>query len=132
MRTTARRVLRASFKEHLLSELKDFLINSTLFKYICQVLAPNLGQRSSGGDRGVRSANRYTVEMEQRDLSDGDFSRLVEEVKDSLVLPKESPINQFFLCPIGLVGAGKTTVLTPLAKELSLVSISGDEIRKLL
>ena len=36
------------------------------------------------------------------------------------------------LCPVGLIGSGKTTVLKPLAKKLGLVRISTDEIRKML
>lgn len=41
----------------------------------------------------------------------------------------ESP--RIFLCPIGQVGAGKTTVIKPLAKELNLLRVSTDEFRKL-
>ncbi len=48
-----------------------------------------------------------------------------------IVLPTEKPSKQYLLCPIGLVGAGKTTVVKPLSEMLSLVRISGDEIRKL-
>ncbi len=40
--------------------------------------------------------------------------------------------KQFILCPVGIVGAGKTTVMKPLSERLSLVRISGDEIRKIL
>ena len=48
-----------------------------------------------------------------------------------IVVPAQKPSKQYLLCPIGLVGAGKTTVVKPLAEKLSLVRISGDEIRKL-
>ncbi len=40
--------------------------------------------------------------------------------------------RQFFLCPVGLVGAGKTTVIKPLSERLSLVRISHDEVRQML
>ncbi|MDE1944098.1 MAG: hypothetical protein KGH97_01205 [Patescibacteria group bacterium] len=40
--------------------------------------------------------------------------------------------RQVFLAPVGRVGAGKTTVVKPLAERLGLVRISSDEIRKLL
>ncbi len=42
------------------------------------------------------------------------------------------PQKQFFLCPVGLVGAGKSTVLVPLVKEFELVRVSTDEVRKIL
>lgn len=58
-----------------------------------------------------------------------------QTVKDAylrqIVVPKHKPTKQYLLCPIGLVGAGKTTVVKPLSEKLSLVRISGDEIRKL-
>lgn len=50
----------------------------------------------------------------------------------SLEIPSVKPTPQFFLCPVGLVGAGKTTVMRPLTKELGLVRISTDELRRLL
>ena len=60
----------------------------------------------------------------------------IEEVKkrfkSSLLIPREKPARQFFLCPIGLVGAGKTTVMKPLCEQLGLLRISNDEFRKLL
>ena len=60
------------------------------------------------------------------------FQEIVEEYKKSIVIPDEKPKHQFFLCTVGLVGAGKTTVIKPLASRLSLIRISGDEIRKIL
>lgn len=60
----------------------------------------------------------------------------IEEVKErfeqSLVIPSESPKRQFFLCPVGLVGSGKTTVMKPLCEKLGLLRISNDEFRKIL
>ena len=57
---------------------------------------------------------------------------VASQYENDLVIPDHKPKNQFILCPVGLVGAGKTTVLKPLSEKLSLVIISGDEIRKLL
>lgn len=49
-----------------------------------------------------------------------------------LDIPSEKPIPQFYVVPVGLVGAGKTTVLSPLCKRLHLLRVSGDEIRKVI
>lgn len=56
----------------------------------------------------------------------------MDEYERSLEIPSNLPKKQCILCPVGIVGAGKTTVLRPLAKKLGLVRISGDEIRKVL
>ncbi|MFH1129375.1 MAG: AAA family ATPase [Patescibacteria group bacterium] len=55
--------------------------------------------------------------------------RITSLYESTLEIPKNKPKNQFVLCPIGLVGAGKTTVISPLSKKLSLLRISTDEIR---
>lgn len=39
---------------------------------------------------------------------------------------------QVLICPIGLVGAGKSTVVIPLSKILRIPRVSADEIRKVL
>ena len=49
--------------------------------------------------------------------------------KESLEIPTIKSSKQLFFCPVGLVGAGKTTVTRPIAKRLRL---SSDELRKLL
>lgn len=54
------------------------------------------------------------------------------EYEKSLSVPSVKPKHQFVLCPIGLVGSGKTTVVKPLAEKLSLIRISGDEIRHIM
>lgn len=56
----------------------------------------------------------------------------MSEYEDSLTIPPQPVRKQFILCPVGIVGAGKTTVLKPMSEKLSLVRISGDEIRKSL
>ncbi len=57
---------------------------------------------------------------------------IIEAYRPQIKVPEHKPEKQFFLCPVGLVGSGKTTVLKPLAEKLNLVRISGDEIRQLL
>ena len=64
--------------------------------------------------------------------SDKIISEIVEIYKPQIKIPKIKPEKQFFLCPVGLIGSGKTTVLNLLSERLSLVKISGDEIRKIL
>lgn len=54
------------------------------------------------------------------------------EFENSVVIPLEKPKEQFFFCPVGLVGAGKTTVTKPISEKLNLVRLSSDELRKLL
>lgn len=65
------------------------------------------------------------------DVNESDFGKIVDEYQKSVDVPN-SKGRQFLLCPVGLVGAGKTTVLKPLAEKLGLVRISTDEIRKYL
>lgn len=67
-------------------------------------------------------------------LNKEDLLRVRQEYQKRLVLPPNDkvPAKQFFFCPVGLVGAGKTTVVKPLSEILSLVRISSDEIRKIL
>ncbi len=44
----------------------------------------------------------------------------------------EKPAQQIFFCPVGLVGAGKTTIIKPISERLHLLRLSTDELRKLL
>ena len=60
------------------------------------------------------------------------IQEFTDKYENQIVAPNKKPRNQFILCPIGLVGAGKTTVVKPLSDKLGLVRISGDEIRELL
>lgn len=66
------------------------------------------------------------------DLDDAGFEKIKELYESQVVIPETKPAQQFFLCPIGLVGAGKSTVIVPLAAHFGLVRISTDEIRKML
>lgn len=52
------------------------------------------------------------------------------ELIDKPAAARQKP--QFALCIIGLVGAGKSTVLKKLSQLIPLVSESGDEVRKLI
>lgn len=63
-------------------------------------------------------------------LDDGSFREIVEEYLASLDRPTASP--KLILGVVGQVGAGKSTVMKPLAKRLNLVRISGDDIRMML
>ena len=67
-------------------------------------------------------------------LSGEDFLLIRKKYQKQLMLPPidKVPVKQFFLCPVGLVGAGKSTVMKPLSEMLSLVRVSSDEIRKIL
>lgn len=55
-----------------------------------------------------------------------------QEYKDRLFIPPVQPTRQCLVCPVGLIGSGKTTVITPIAQELNLVRVSTDEYRILL
>ncbi len=66
------------------------------------------------------------------DITDEDIVEIRETYRKTLEIPPLTNLPQFFLCTVGLVGAGKTTVVEPLAKKLSLVRISSDDVRKIL
>lgn len=54
------------------------------------------------------------------------------EYESSLIIPKNKPHRQFILAAVGLVAAGKTTVIGPLTERLSLLRLSNDEVRRLM
>jgi hypothetical protein len=54
------------------------------------------------------------------------------EYERSLVLPSHKPASQWMLMPVGLIGSGKTTIVTTLAEHFGLIRLSTDEVRKLL
>lgn len=83
---------------------------------------------------------RLVVEADSRELMEEKIKDLrsligsdevAKEYEQTIAIPEQKG-KQFFLCPVGLVGAGKTTVLKPLAEKFGLVRISTDEIRKML
>lgn len=71
----------------------------------------------------------YTIRMSNLDSA---TQTVLEAFERTLEIPTQKPPRQFVLCPVGLIGAGKTTVMKPLSRRLSLMRISGDEIRKML
>ena len=54
------------------------------------------------------------------------------EYEKTLVFPPQPKRRLFVLCPVGLVGSGKSTLVKILAEKLSLVCVSGDDFRKIL
>jgi shikimate kinase len=60
----------------------------------------------------------------------------IEIIKDkylkNIVFPKNKPKKQLFFCPVGLIGAGKTSITRPISEKLSLVILSSDGLRKIL
>lgn len=70
--------------------------------------------------------------MDKNISNDKSIQREIQrEYEASFIFPRQKLKRQFLLCPVGLVGAGKTTVIKPLSKKLSLLRISTDEIRRL-
>lgn len=61
-----------------------------------------------------------------------DKEKIVKEYEKILEIPEDKSDRQIMICPIGVVGAGKTTIIKLLSRKLSLLRISSDEIRKLL
>lgn len=61
-----------------------------------------------------------------------DKEKIVQEYEKILKIPENKPKEQIMVCPVGVVGAGKTTVVKLLSESLSLLQISSDEIKKLL
>lgn len=67
-------------------------------------------------------------------MTDADVVAVRESYRGGLNVrsqPKSGAL-QIFVGTVGLVGAGKTTVIKPLAEKLSLVRISSDEVRKIM
>ena len=62
--------------------------------------------------------------------SDQELQEVLEATDQSLVIPERKRHPQLLLCPVGLVGAGKTPVVKSLSERLGLVRISNDEIRQ--
>ena len=54
------------------------------------------------------------------------------EFENQLLLPNIQSNTQFLICPVGYVGAGKTTVVSPVAKTLNILKVSSNELKKLL
>lgn len=65
-------------------------------------------------------------------LDDASLEAIQEDYEKTLFIPTKKYNFQVLLCPIGLVGSGKSTVIKKLCSKLELVRISGDEIRIIL
>ena len=74
----------------------------------------------------------WTKAQENKDLPDDKFEEIKSFYLSKIFIPENKPTMQIMLCPVGVVGAGKSTVVIPLAKKLNLVRVSTDEIRKIL
>lgn len=60
------------------------------------------------------------------------LQEIERDYRTSIEVPEQPREQQIFFCPVGLVGAGKTTVTKPVAERLGLVRVSSDEIREQL
>ena len=70
--------------------------------------------------------------MTERNLSKKVFNDILCNYAEEIALPAEKFPKQFFLCPVGLIGAGKSTVLEHLAKHISIIIVSTDDFRQKL
>jgi len=67
-----------------------------------------------------------------KNLPDIEMKKIISLYEKTLSIPRKKPKEQFLLCPIGLIGSGKTTTIKFLSRKLFLLRITSDEIRKLL
>ena len=65
-------------------------------------------------------------------MNQSEKNRIKNLYEKGLTIPRDKPERQILLCSIGLIGAGKTTVIEPLSKKLNLIRFCTDDIRKLL
>ena len=65
-------------------------------------------------------------------MTQGIAAKVISEYERKLHVPDIKPPIQYILCPVGLIGSGKTTVVTALCKELSLVRISSDDVGEII
>lgn len=69
---------------------------------------------------------------EGKDLPDEEIGALISAYEQKNPPPNVIPKKQWILCAVGLVGAGKTTVIKPISNALHLARVSNDDIRILL
>lgn len=81
-------------------------------------------------DEAIRRANQELADG--KDLPDSEIGAIVEEYERTIESVPTIYPKQWMICVVGLVGAGKTTVLKPLSTELGLTRISNDDIRRIL
>lgn len=67
-----------------------------------------------------------------KDVSQQDLKYFEDLYCSQINIPPKNNNKQEMICPVGCVGAGKSTVMKPLSERLGFVRISTDEIRLLL
>ncbi len=70
--------------------------------------------------------------VEGNDLPDAAIAEVFDAYERVIPLPKAPGVKPWILCVVGLVGAGKTTVVKPVSERLGLARVSSDELRVLL
>ncbi|OIO18783.1 MAG: hypothetical protein AUJ37_04750 [Candidatus Magasanikbacteria bacterium CG1_02_41_34] len=82
--------------------------------------------------------NTQAIETAQRqsstgnNLSEQDFLNIVKEYTASLSLKGQHDSLQFLICPVGMIGSGKTTTLKKINETIPFVCIRTDDMRALL
>lgn len=79
-----------------------------------------------------KANNPITESQEGFVVTDQMFQDIKDEFEATFLIPDKKPTHQYMLCPVGLVGAGKSTVIQALTEQLPVVTIRTDEIRMLL
>lgn len=79
-----------------------------------------------------RPVNDYSDCHSDMDLDDISYESIKGKYEKMLETPANKPSVQYLLCPVGLIGTGKSTVIGLLSKRLNLLRVSSDEIRELL
>lgn len=69
---------------------------------------------------------------ESKNLSDLELKKIVKQYEKNINVSKNKLAQQIVILPVGLIGAGKTTVIKPICDKLGLVRVSADEIRYIL
>ncbi len=54
------------------------------------------------------------------------------EFRSQILIPKNKPLRQFFFCPTGYIGSGKTTITKMVSEKFNLIRISNDDLRFIL
>jgi len=67
-----------------------------------------------------------------QEVTDENFAHIVAAYAQEIPVPKETFKKSVVICPVGLIGVGKTTTIKWLMKQLPLVYIRTDDIRKYL
>lgn len=66
------------------------------------------------------------------DLPDDKLEKIRSEFVRGLEFPDKKHVPQFFLCPVGRIGAGKSTVVRVLMRHFPLLCVANDDARKIL